>query len=325
MARNQPNPVVFEGMEVGLKMFRWVVALMLAFFLGSGIQSVSYEGVGLLLRFGRLHAPPQEPGLLLALPYPVDRVIQVPTRHEGEVEIKEFWRQISPVAGRDEIDPTLEGYCLTGDQNIVQALLVAKYRITDPVRYQLHFANPEGLLHEAVLAAATRTVAAWKVDEVLWLQQAPADRPQVAASLAQAVQSDAQRRLDALDAGIRIVAIEFKEIHPPRHVIAAFRDVQSAKIEMDKVQREAEGFRDSEIPKAKAEMNSMIQNAVAYQNSLKAKASEELAIFRELHVEYRKNPELVRQRILMETFEEILGSVGKLRFVAPQSRVIVSD
>jgi membrane protease subunit HflK len=325
MARKQTNPVIFQGLEVGLRMFRWVVAFLLILFLGSGIRQVSTEGVGLLLRFGRLQARPHEPGLLLALPYPVDQVIQVPTRQEGEVEIQEVWKQLSSIVGQEKIDPTVEGYCLTGDQNIVQASLVAKYRIVDPVRYQLHFAQPEGLVHETVVAATTRTIAAWGVDDVLRLQQTAGGGSGVPESLALAVQQRAQQRLDALGAGMRILAVEFQEIHPPRHVVAAFRDVQSAKIEMEKVKREAEGFRDSEIPQAKAKKNSMVQQAVAYQNSLAARASEELAVFRELYLEYEKNPDLVRRRILMETFEEVIEGAGQLRFVALHAQVIVSD
>ena len=64
------KPVIFQGMEVGLKMFRWVVALMLVLFFCSGITQVKSEGVGLQLRFGRLVGPPHDPGLLLALPFP---------------------------------------------------------------------------------------------------------------------------------------------------------------------------------------------------------------------------------------------------------------
>ena len=123
--------------------------------------------------------------------------------------------------------------------------------------------------------------------------------------------------MDTLNVGLRLLAIEFKEIHPPRHVVAAFRDVQSAKIEIETAQREAEGFRASEIPKAEAATNRMIQEATAYQSSAVAEAEAEQAVFQDLFVEYQKNPDLVRQRIFMETFEAVIESAGQLRFVAP--------
>jgi membrane protease subunit HflK len=326
MVHHKDQPVIFQGMEVGLRMFRWVVALMLVLFLASGITQVRSEGTGLHLRFGRLLGPPHEPGLVFALPYPVDRIIQVPTRQEGEVEIKEVWKKASATAGQDKIDPTFEGYCLTGDQNIVQARLVAKYRIADPIRFQLWFPDAEALLHDIVLTATTHTIADWRVDDALRLQREREGAPGgVTESLSESVRRRAQERLNALDAGMRLLAVEFKEIHPPRHVVAAFRDVQSAKIETETLQREAEGFRASEVPRAESAMNRMVQEAVAYRNSAGAEASAELAVFKDLYSEYEKNPHLVQQRILMETFEEVIENSGQLRFVAPRTRVIVAD
>lgn len=325
MVRSKSKPVIFQGMEVGLRMFRWVVALMLVLFLCSGVTQVKSEGVGLQLRFGRLRGPAHEPGLVLALPHPVDQIVQVPTKQEGEVESKELWKKASAVAGQDKIDPTFEGYCLTGDQNILQARLVAKYRIVDPVRFELWLTEPEQILHDVVLAATTHTIADWRVDDALHLQRPRSDAPEVTESLAETVRERAQQRLDALNSGMRLLAVEFKEINPVRHVIAAFRDVQSAKIEIETAKRDAEGFRDSEIPKAEAATNGMIQKAVAYRNSAKAEASAELAVFKDLYSEYEKNPQLVRERIYMETFEDIIESAGQLRFVAPHTRVIVSD
>jgi membrane protease subunit HflK len=312
-------------MEVGLKMFRWVVALAFLLFACSGVTQVDSQGVGLRLRFGRLHGHPCEPGLVFALPFPIDQVLQAPTRQEGEVNIEEVWRTVASAAGQDKIDPTIEGYCLTGDQNVVQTRLVAKYRITDPVRFKLWFAAPERMLHDIVLTAAVQSIADWGVDDVLRLQRARCDSPDVTERLADTVLHRAQHRLDALHAGMRLLAVEFKEIHPPRHVVAAFRDVQSAKIEIETLQREAEGFRAGEIPKAESQMNQMIQKAVAYQNSARAEAASELAVFQQLHSEYVKNPSLVRERIRMETLEEVIQNVAGLRFVAPNTRVIVSD
>ncbi|MFO7903405.1 MAG: protease modulator HflK [Planctomycetota bacterium] len=306
-------------------MFRWVVVLMLLLFLGSGITEVKSEGVGLQMRFGRLLGPPREPGLLLALPFPIDRVIQVPTRQEGEVVVEELWRDVSGGAGQDEIDPTVEGYCVTGDQNIVQARVVAKYRIVDPIRFKLGFVEPEKLLHEVVMAATNHIIAGWKVDDVLRLQQPLDEASEATRRLDKTVQARAQERLNELDVGLRLLTIEFKEIHPPRHVVAAFRDVQSAKIDIQTAQREAEGFHASEIPQAESKSNRMIQEASAYQSSAVAEAEAENAVFRELFAEYRKNPDLVRQRIFMETFEAVLENAAKVRFVAPHSRLIISD
>ena len=330
MTSRKPVPVVFQGLEAGMKMFRWIMAVLLVLFLFSGIQKVTSGNVGLLLRFGRLQgASPaeriKEPGLVLALPYPIDRLLQVPVKQEGEVTIKEVWKGITDLAAMDKICPIMEGYCLTGNQNIIQTQFVVKYKITDPIRFRVWMADPEGMLHDVVLAALMRTVAGWEVNDVLRLQREGRDAPNTTESLANTVRGRAQEQLDKLDCGFKISAVEFKQIHPPRHVVAEFRDVQNARIEMETQKREAEGFVAGKIPAAQAESNRLVQEASANHNSLVAKAGAELSVFEQIHGEYRKNPGLVWQRIFMETFEQIIQNVGKLRFVSPGTRVIVSD
>ena len=238
MTREQSTPAVFQGLEAGLKMFRWVVLVLLVLFCFSGIEEIEPDQVGLLLRFGKLQgatpaAQVREPGLLLALPYPIDRVVQVPAKQEGEVVIKEVWKEIGEFAALDVIPPTLEGYCLTGDQNVIQTQVVAKYKITNPVAFQLRTVDPEAILHDLVLASVTQMVAAWEVDDALRLQRTDPRASGSMESLVALVWGRAQQRLDDLDCGLTISALEFNQIHPPRHVIAEFRDVQSAKIEME--------------------------------------------------------------------------------------------
>lgn len=327
---DQPLPTVFQGLQAGLRMFRWVILLLLVLFWFSGIQEVEPDQVGLLLRFGKLQgalrtAQVHEPGLLLALPYPIDRVIQVPAKQEGEVVIKEVWKDVEDTGARDRIDPVLEGYCLTGDQNIVQAQVVVKYRISDPVSFQLATADPPAILHDVVLAALTQTVAGWKVNDVLRFQRPDPQRQGYVEGLADSVRNKAQQRLDRLDCGLSIAALEFKQLHPPRHVIAEFRDVQSAQIDVQTKKREAEGFAFRETPQAEAECNRLIQAAAAYRNTVHARAMEEYSVFEQLCTEYQLNPQLVQNRIYLETMEEVLSRVGKLDFISPDDRVILDD
>jgi membrane protease subunit HflK len=330
MTPKQNKPIVFEGLRAGLRMFRWVMLLLFVLFWFSGIQEVAQDQVGLLLRFGKLQgstpaAQVHEPGLLLALPYPIDDVLQVPAKQEGEVVINEVWKGIEDTAALDRIDPVLEGYCLTGDQNIVQVQVVVKYRISDPVAFRLRTLDPPAILHDVVLASLTQAISGWSVNDVLRFQRETSSQSGQTEGLAATVRSRAQGRLDQLDCGMTISAMEFKQLHPPRHVIAEFRDVQSAQIDVETKKRDAEGFASREIPKAQAERNRLIQAAAAYQNTLKARAMEEYSVFEQLYSEYRKNPELVRNRIYLETLEHVLTSAGKVDFVSPGDRVILDE
>ena len=322
--------VIVQGLDAGFRMVRWIAVLLVVLFWCSGIQQVGPEQVGLQLRFGKLYGDTpatqiREPGLVLAMPYPIDEVIEIPAKQEGEVVVAEVWKGIQTTAVLDVIDPVLEGYCLTGDQSIIQAQVVVKYRITDPAAYRLRTADPEAILHDVVLASLTQTIAQWDVDDVLRLQRAAPHAEGATENLGELVWSGAQARLNELDCGMTMSALEFNEIHPPRHVIPAFREVQSAKIEMETAKREAEGFAAREIPQAEAERHREVKSAVAYDNSLQAQAAAEMSVFEQLYAEYQNNPGLVASRIYLETIEYVLENAGRLDFVSPDDRVILSD
>lgn len=119
MSRKKATPVVFQGLQAGLRMFRWVVLVLVVWFFLSGFQKVDQSSVGLLLRFGKLTrsgtTQVREPGAVFALPYPIDQLILVPVKREEAVEIDEVWKPVTDTGASDKIDPVLEGYCLTGD------------------------------------------------------------------------------------------------------------------------------------------------------------------------------------------------------------------
>jgi membrane protease subunit HflK len=323
-------PVIFQGLEAGLKMFRLVVLALLVWFLFSGIEWVAPDSVGLLLRFGKLQGVSsgdqiRKPGLVPKLPYPIDELIQVPVQKEGEVTSTEVWKEITDVAALDQIDPLVEGYCLTGDNNIVQSKMVVKFRIQDTVRYRLWMRNAEGILHDVALAALVQTVAGWSVDDVLRLQRPVPDDPKQTESLAKTVKERAQQRLNLLDTGLVISALELKEMHPPRHVVSDFRDVQNARIDVDTAKREAERIVNEKIPAAEAEANRLVQSARAELSSLVSRAKAEYSVFEQVYNQYRTNPEVVRGRLFEETWEEIGQKVGKLRLVDAGTRVVLPD
>jgi membrane protease subunit HflK len=319
MTRKQP--IVLEAFASSLHWFRWVAAALFAAYLLSGVTLVQPGEVALVLRLGRLQGTTREqqiksPGLLITFPSPIDRVIRVPVKEEGEVVIQELWKSLTDSGPAHEaIDPLKEGYCLTGDQNILQTRLVAKYRIDDPVAFALSVEDPKGLVHDAVMAAATETIAGWRVDDALRLRD---ERTQE--SLAPVVQRSAQLRLDKVPCGLILSALEFKEIHPPRHLRAEFEKAQTARVEKNTRRREAEGFAAREVPKAEAERNRLIQEAVANGSGLKARASAEVSLFSKLYDEYRRNPTLAQQRIYREALQDVMGSVGKRFLLPPRTR-----
>ena len=101
-------------------------------------------------------------------------------------------------------------------------------------------------------------------------------------------------------------------------------------MEKNTLRREAEGFASREVPRAQAERNRLTQEALANGSGLRARATAEVSLFSTLHNEYRRHPELVRQRIYREALQEVMSRVGK-RFLLPPSarsgdvRIYVSE
>jgi membrane protease subunit HflK len=318
-------------------MFKWVLVGLFCLFWLSGITKIEPDEVALVLRLGKLHGAQsgdqmKGPGLLAALPYPIDRVIKLPVKREGEVLIDGLWSAMNERNSSASIDPIREGYCLTGDENIVQPLVMVKYRISDPVAFVFWKADsvidkigsssehPAGLIRDTVMASLTQTISSWSVDDTLRLQHH--ERGQE--SLAAAVLRSSQSRLDAVSAGVTIAALEFKEIHPPSFVVADFQRVQSARIDRETLRREAEGFVAQRTLEVESEKNRLVMEALAYDSRLNAKATAESATFAKLFSEFQNSPELIWQRLRLECIEQVLTNAGNLDVVAPGTRIIFS-
>jgi membrane protease subunit HflK len=310
-----------EVLASGLRSFRWVAVALLALYLASAVTVVQPGEVALVLRLGKLAGATREeqikqPGLLVAFPYPIDRVIRVPVKEEGEVVIADLWKPLANgVPASETINPLDEGYCLTGDQNLLQARIVAKYHITDPISFALNVESASLLVHDAVMAATTESLTGWSVDDALRLRN-----EQTRENLAPLVQRATQSRLDALGCGLTLSALEFNEIHPPRHVRAEFERVQSARVEKATKRREADGFAAREIPRAEAERDRLVKEAIAQGSATRAGATAEVQVFGALLDEYHRNPQLVHDRIYREALEDVMSRIGRRYLLPPQTR-----
>lgn len=207
------------------------------------------------------------------------------------------------------IDPVREGYCLTGDAYIVQPYAEIKYRIRDPVDYALMTVEPEELMRTVAVQQMTRAMGESAVDDILTVGKR---------ELAHKILMRAQNHLDDLSSGIELLAVEFKEIIPPRHVIRDFQRVVSAAIQSQTMIREAEAFRARELPKAQSDARSMVMSARADSLRTVATAGVRMTSFRTYLPEYGHRSVSLESRLLRETLEELLSNLKKL-YLFPSS------
>ena len=303
---------VLSSFEGALGYLRWLFPILMVGYLFSGVIVVGSDEVAVVMRFGQLSggtaASAQKfPGMHYTLPRPIDEVVRVKVKKVYELEVSE----LHPLGGTapwpsQTIDPTEEGYVLTGDRNVVQVAMMARYMVSDPVAFALYQSQPEAVLKSAIMSATVRTMGEVEVDSVLSEGRA--------AFIVKVVQR-AQKRLDRSGTGIELVSIEVTDLAPPEQVKQDFDQVQAAFIDMQTQVTEAKRVRELEIPQAQAARDRDLREAEGYATELLAQARGEVSMWEDLYKEYRQDRQVVRDRLYYESMEDSLSKAFRFRFV----------
>jgi membrane protease subunit HflK len=314
-----PVARLFDG---AWQRMHWWVATMAVLYVFSGITVVKSDEAAVILRWGRLvgGTPALQqhgPGLLFALPRPVDQIVRVPVKHVYEVSVSSLAnggddpeRNAQLPQSEISLDPVTQGYALTGDQNIIQLNMVARYRVRDPAEWAFYGPKVEDVLRVEVTAAMVRSLGEMGVDRVL------SDGRKSLISIAS---SRAQAGLDAAYAGIELTSLELTRLAPPLAVAGYFDAVQSAFIGAETKKKEAQAFAETVIPQAQAAANSSVQSARGAADSGLAIAKGDADAFLALDREYRASPVVVRERLYRDAVETAIKAAGNVRWVPPPS------
>jgi membrane protease subunit HflK len=231
-------------------------------------------------------------------PYPIETVKTPKVTEVKRIEIG--FRSV----GKNQYQTVeRESLMLTGDENIVDAEMIVQYKIKDPEAYLFNFIKPELTVREASEASLRTVVGRHNIDEAL-----TSGKFMIQEETKELVQSI----LDKYKTGILVVAVQLQDVSPPQQVIAAFKDVASAKEDKNKMVNQAEGYRNDIIPKARGEAQSMIREAEGYKKARIARAEGDVAKFSAVLKEYRKAKGVTETRMYLETMEEILPKIEKI-------------
>jgi len=306
------------------RMHWWVAAMALLYVL-SGITIVRSDEVAVILRWGRLVGDTpalQEhgPGLLFALPRPVDEVVRVQVKHVSEISLitLDYYPVPEEEKGEDgeegtsqlddsTLNPLFQGYAVTGDHNIVHVSMVARYRVREPAKWVFYGPTEETILRAEITTAMDRSLGEMGVDRVL------SDGRK---SLIAIATQRAQAGLDAAGSGLELTSLELRRLIPPQVLAADFDAVQSAYIAAETNKKEAQAFAETAIPQSRGAADSAVQNARADADSGLAQARGEAQAFVALDKEYRANPAVVRERLYRDGVEQALNA-GNVRWVPP--------
>ena len=277
-----------------------IAGLALLIWLLSGVYIVGPDEVGVVQTFGKYSRVGQS-GLNYHFPYPIEKVSTPKVTEVKRVEIG--FRTV----GKNQYQTVeRESLMLTGDENIVDAEMIVQYKIKDPVAYTFNFIKPELTVRQASEASLRTVVGRNNIDEALTSGKFMIQEE--AKEIIQAI-------LDKYKTGILVVAVQLQDVGPPQQVVAAFKDVASAKEDKNRMINQAEGYRNDVIPKARGEGQAMIREAEGYKQARIARAEGDAFKFNAVLKEYRKAKGVTETRMYLETVEAILP--GKEKIIVP--------
>ncbi len=192
---------------------------------------------------------------------------------------------------------------LTTDENIIDIDVTVQYRIQDPVKYVIAVRDPQLSLDNAAESAIRHVVGSNFMEQIL-----TTGRAQVATD----VQDRLQGYMDVYNTGIFVSQVNVVDAQPPDGVRAAFDDVIRAREDEQRAQNQAQQYANRIIPEARGEAQRQIEQANAYKEEVIAKAEGEASRFTQLLEEYEKAPEVTRQRIYIESLQDVMTASSKI-------------
>ena len=257
-----------------------VLAVIWAFM---GFYIVDEAERGVVLRFGKVIEDTELPGLHWNPPI-VDDVTLV---NVSQLNAKTYPSEAM----------------LTTDENIIDIDVTVQYRIADPIKYVIAVQDPELSLDNASQSAIRHVVGGVSMDLILTTGRS---------KLADDVEERLQNYMDVYDTGIFISQVNVIDAQPPADVRPAFDDVIRAREDEERAQNQANQYANQIIPEARGEAQRQIEEANAYKEEVIARATGDASRFNALLTEYIKAPEVTRQRIYIESIQDVMVSSSKI-------------
>lgn len=294
----------------------YLIALLgLVAWLASGIYIVAPDQRGIVLRFGEVVREVGS-GPHYHVPWPIERVLKPSVTAIRKVEVGFRTIDVGPPAQYREVDP--EALMLTGDENIVKLEFIVQYKVradaTGVSDFLFNVRDPEGTLRAVAEAAMREVMGRTKIDDVLTEGK-------------EVVQVEAQKRLQEVlnqyRIGIDVVTVKLQDVDPPNQVSDAFKDVISAQQDKERLINEAYGYANDVVPKARGQAAQLVNEAEGFREARVREATGTAQRFVALQEEYAKAKHVTRERLYLETMEEVLPRTSKIVLDAASAKQVV--
>ena len=281
-----------SGFGIGL-----IVVAALVLWLLSGLYIVQQGERGVVLRFGALHKV-AEAGLHWRFPFPIESVEKVNVEKVSTIEIG---YRTDPRTGRTNV--ARESLMITGDENIIDIEFAVQYRVKDAGNYLFNVRDPDQTIAQATESAVRQIIGKSTLDFAL-----TEGRDQIARDAAGLL----QQILDRYETGIHIGTVETQKAQPPAEVKPAFDDAVKAREDEQRLINEAEAYANDVIPRGRGAAARLLEEAEGYRASVVARAEGDARRFSLIAREYANAPAVTRERLYIETMEEVLSNTTKI-------------
>ncbi|WP_043237446.1 FtsH protease activity modulator HflK, partial [Bosea sp. LC85] len=278
------------------------ILALIVIWLFTGWYIVRPNEVGLNLRFGKYIGKTGE-GLNYNWPYPIGSVIKPQVTNVITTEVG--FRTIESVRTSRQTDVGEESLMLTGDENIVDIDVIVQWQIDPaaPENYVFNIQDPPGTVKAVAESAMREVIGQRNIQPVL-----TTDRAAIETEVRQLM----QETLDSYKAGVQIRLVQLQKVDPPQQVIDAFRDVQAARADQERLRNEAQTYANRVVPESRGRAAQLVQSAEAFKEQTVAEARGQASRFNAVYLQYKAAPAVTRERLFLETMERVLGGTDKI-------------
>ncbi|MEI6025129.1 MAG: FtsH protease activity modulator HflK [Betaproteobacteria bacterium] len=283
--RNMRHAGIGGGLIAGVAALVW---------LGSGVFIVQEGQQAVVTSFGR-YSYTADAGIQWRIPYPFQAHETVSVTQLRSVDV-----------GRNTVVPATglrDSSMLTQDENIVDIRFTVQYRLKDARAYLFENFRPDEAVVQAAESAVREIVGRSKVDQVLYEQ-----RDAIATDLMKSLQA----QLDRLNAGIVVANVNVQNVQVPEQVQAAFNDAFKAGADRDRFKNEGQAYASDVIPKARGSAARLREESEGYRSRVVAQAEGDAQRFKSVLTEYQKAPAVTRDRLYLETMQQVYSNVTKV-------------
>lgn len=307
-----------EALSSSFKIVRFILGALVVLFLLSGMFTVEPNELAVKLRFGRPVGTGAEqqllkPGWHWAFPYPIEEVVKIPVGQSQTLSTTNGWYAVTPEeearnerpAAKWSLSPGVDGYTLTGDGHIIHVRTHLKYRISDPLSYAFRFVKATNVLAHAIDNAMFHASARFSAEAALYHE-----RPR----FQEAVIAKLRDSITTLNLGISIETVDV-QTSAPLEVLPKFEEVLTAQQEADTKIREAEAYARSAANRALGDAAVIRNSGVNASNQLVQTVSAEAKYFTDQLPYFNSNPELFRQRWLIDARTKVFTNAQEKHFL----------